>query len=138
MLRLPHCRLHAFHSLTPPASDLQAELGAGKWHLRVDPIEETGFGPRRPANVDNLLLLWAGHLISRTRTGDLIVVASGDGDLVLAVVRYVAGLRGARDVVTCSLPGSTSQRLDARRNRLILANIEIGLDCLVPLAMRGR
>ncbi len=132
------CRLHAFHSSTQPVADLVAELRAEQWTLRVDPPEDPRLGRPRRANIDNMLLLWAGHIVSRGRADDLIIVASGDGDLVNAVARYVAGLGGSRAVATCSLSGSTSHRLDARRNPLIVANIEIGRDCLIPLMMRGR
>ncbi|HID30303.1 MAG TPA: hypothetical protein EYP19_09900 [Desulfobacterales bacterium] len=67
--------------------------------------------------------------MSRTRA-DVVVLASGDGDLVEEIAIGIRGLKKERSIVTMSLAGSTAQRLNAETSELIAANIEIGKDCL--------
>lgn len=77
--------------------------------------------------------------LSRTSPADLIILATGDGDLgdsIAEDIRHFA--RKRREVATLSLAGSTSYRLDATRNPNISLNIEIGLDVLTPFEGRRR
>lgn len=84
------------------------------------------------SNVDNLFAFWAGVYISRA-TFDVVVLGSGDygvaGELSEAINRY---RRKPIEILTLSLPTSTSEDLDARINPNITANLEIGLDLLKP------
>ncbi len=126
------CMLHAFVSAETADTDtVSRQYGAVGWELHVNPIEEvrTCRGVERLANADNLLLFSAGLLLSRSRA-DTIVVGSGDGHLVVSLARGIAELPRRRQLATLSLAGSTSARLEAGRNRLITANVELGLDML--------
>jgi uncharacterized LabA/DUF88 family protein len=98
-------------------------------HTREIQNVQTHRGAERRANCDNLLLFTAGLLASRSNA-DTIAIASGDGDLVCSLIEGLQNLPKPREVVTMSLAGSTSWRLDATKNPNIRANIEIGLDCL--------
>lgn len=89
-------------------------------------------GLERKSNADFLMSFLAGVLVSRTRA-DVVVLASGDGDLVEEIAIGVRGLRKERSIVTMSLAGSTAQRLNAETSDFIAANIEIGKDCLREL-----
>jgi hypothetical protein len=84
---------------------------------------------RAMANSDNQMLFFGGVLFNGS-DAEVIVVASGDGSLVCDLARAVAIIDLGRTVVTMSLAGSTSRRLDAQANPDISANIEIGRDCL--------
>ena len=129
------CTCHAFFSRAPGRDDPWSRYFAERgWipHARDIEVISTRLGPRRLANADNLILFSAGLIISR-HSADVVVLASGDGALVCDLARAIAGLPKPRRVVTLSLAGSTSQRLDAERNTHIAANIEIGRDCLRPL-----
>lgn len=89
-------------------------------------------GLERKGNADFLLSFLAGVLVSRT-TADVVILASGDGDLVEEVAIGIRSLQKKRSIVTMSLAGSTAGRLNAEKNALITANIEIGKDCLRPI-----
>jgi len=86
------------------------------------------------ANVDNLFAFWTG-VSAITARRHVILIASGDyglaGELSHAIRHLPGGCRPP--VMTLSLPGSTAQDLDAARNPDIAANLEIGLDLLIPL-----
>ena len=130
------CALHAFFSADPQRTAGQrAYFEARGWSVHHRPIEvvQTYAGEKRRANIDTLLLFQAGLLCSRGRT-DTVVLTSGDGDLVCDLARALAELPTPRQVLTLSLAGSTSWRLNAQHNRGITANLEIGCDCLRPLA----
>ena len=88
---------------------------------------KTHSGIRKRANADNDLIFHAGMLSSSSRF-DVVVIGSGDGDLVTDLGRLIGQMKGA--VLTMSLPGSTSWRLNAAVNPDIRENIEVGLDCL--------
>lgn len=126
------CSLHAFFS---SASDRQtaqrAYFEALGWRVHQQLIEvvRTHAGTKTRANIDNLLLFEAGLLCSRT-AADTIVIASGDGDLGCDLAAAIAQLPRKRDVLTLSLAGSTSWRLNGRVNPHIHANLELGTDCL--------
>jgi hypothetical protein len=128
------CALHAFFSTDPQRTAGQrAYFEARGWTVHQRPIEvvQTYAGAKRHANID-ILLFQAGLLCSRGRT-DTVVLASGDGDLVCDLAAALAELPTPRRVLTLSLAGSTSWRLNAQRHRSITANLEIGRDCLRPL-----
>jgi hypothetical protein len=127
------CVLHGFLSIEPDQVDeVLLSLNADDWTIHVNPIEviRTHKGLERQANADSQMLLWAGHLAGRTPDGAVLVVATGDGSLGNSIARFAHDLKNPREVVTLSLAGSTSQRLEAARNPLIAANLEIGLDLL--------
>jgi hypothetical protein len=86
-------------------------------------------GLKRKGNADFLMSFLAGVLVSRS-SADVVVLASGDGDLVEEIAIGIRSLNKERSIVTMSLAGSTAGRLNAEKNALISANIEIGRDCL--------
>jgi len=47
------------------------------------------------------------------------LVASGDGDLVFGITRYITSLPKKREVVSSSIAGSTSRRLNKLYNPLV-------------------
>src|SRR5262249_24807564 len=106
-------------------------LSDAGWQPHIN-LAETVWAAGRPvrkANSDFKLVYHAGRLIGRGRT-DVVVVGSGDGDLVSSLARDIATGETIRPVMTLSLAGSTAGRLDASGNSLIAANLEVGLDCL--------
>jgi hypothetical protein len=126
-----HCALHAFFSREPGDDSRCQYLRERGWipHPRDIEMVQTHRGMQRLANSDNDLLFAAGNLASRSKA-DVVVLASGDGSLVCDLARNLRRLPRARTILTLSLAGSTSYRLDAARNPDIDGNIEIGLDCL--------
>jgi hypothetical protein len=92
-------------------------------------------GLERKSNADFLMSFLAGVLVSRTRA-DVVVIASGDGDLVEEIALGIGSLQKDRSIVTMSLAGSTAQRLNAETSAFISANIEIGKDCFRNLTFR--
>lgn len=125
-------QLRAFVSANDDVQQATTRLGARQWKLYVKPIEtaKTCRGVETFANVDPLLIFFAGVLASRK--SKVIILGSGDGELVHSIAQAVSQLDTEREVMTLSLPGSTSQRLRADRNPYVKANLEIGLDCLTP------
>jgi hypothetical protein len=121
------CHLHAFFSRTP-GDETDADLlrSAGYTpHPRDIETVISWSGMKREANADNYIAYFTGLLCSRVSV-DIVLLGSGDGNLVCDLARAITELPTARKVVTFSLPGSTSQRLDATKNMSIAANIEIG------------
>ncbi|HEY6945392.1 MAG TPA: NYN domain-containing protein [Candidatus Acidoferrum sp.] len=127
------CSLHAFFSRSTGDEGRVEYLRACGWipHPRDIQTVQTCRGTERLANSDALILFSAGLLVSRS-DADLVVLASGDGDLVSELAQALAALPKTRRVATLSLAGSTSSRLNAAHNPLIHANIELGADCLQP------
>jgi hypothetical protein len=127
------CRLHAFF----PGSwgDLRRieYFRARGWTAHVKEIEivQTHQGQMRLTNSDSLILLWAGWLAGQS-LADLVVLATGDGSLVCETARFLGGCSPFRQVVTLSLVGSTSCRVDANRNPYVWANLALGKDALRP------
>jgi len=121
---VPH--LHAFFSSAQPndVSPSRDELEQLGWQVYVN---------RASKNADDLIKIMTPSLVGLSLY-DLLLVLSGDGDLVQTLAYSV---RHLVDTVTASLPLSTSRRLDARHNPLILANLEIGRDALTPLSREG-
>lgn len=94
---------------------------------------------RHDSNIDNLFAFWAGMSALRAEP-EILVLGSGDYGLSgeLAKEIYEQRRNKAMSIMTLSLPGSTSQDLDAETNPNITANLEIGMDLLKPLANRKR
>ena len=87
----------------------------------------------RDSNIDNLFAFWAG-IYSMKTNWDAIVFGSGDFGLSGELSRAISNQQRTRriKIMTMSLPGSTSQELNAASNPAISANIEIGTDVLIP------
>lgn len=92
-------------------------------------------GWRRDSNIDNLFAFWTG-LFAAKAAYDVIVLGSGDYGLAGELAKAIGGVAAVKrpTVMTLSLPGSTAQALDARKNGHIKANLAIGLDVLKPLS----
>lgn len=86
-------------------------------------------GGQPDANTDHLLAFLAG-LLAGFVASDLVVLATGDGQLVLDVAEAISQLPRPKAVATLSLAGSTSFRIEARRCPLVKYNLELGKDCL--------
>lgn len=137
------CAIHVCSTVMPElVNEAQVYLERCGWKAHIDPRERfrsskpsrlVELEPKANANADHLLSFVAGCLVTRSKA-EVIVLASGDGQLVNAIARRVHNLGRQRVAVTCSLPGSTSNLLDARRNPFIAGNIEIGRDCLQPFS----
>ena len=125
------CKLHAFFSCREGDERWSSYFASRGWIPHPNHIEivQTYNGVKRLANSDNLMLFSAGLLISRS-IADVIIIASGDGSMVCDMTKALIKLPKRRKVITMSLAGSTSWRLDAAKNRYIAHNIEIGRDCL--------
>ncbi len=128
------CSLHAFMTRVPGDERGADYLRTRGWTPHAWDIEtvRTRLGTERRANADNFIIFGAGVLASRS-SADVVVIGTGDGDLACDLARALASLPGRRSVVSLSLAGSTSFRLDARRNPFFTANIELGQDCLRPM-----
>jgi hypothetical protein len=128
------CAFHAFFTLSRENEQGARNLPALGWSVHARPMEvvRTHRGLERRTNSDNLILFHAGALVTRS-TAEVVVIASGDGNLASDLAREVVALPKKRLVLTMSLAGSTSWRLDARTNGHIAGNIEVGRDCLCPL-----
>jgi len=102
-------------------------------HLKI--IRNKCYGKTCDSNIDNHFAFWSGMQARRT-IFDIIVLGSGDYGLSGEVAKEIYEQRRnkAMSIMTLSLPGSTSQKLDAETNPNITANLEIGLDMLEPLA----
>ncbi len=85
-------------------------------------------------NVDNLFAFWAGLYVRKIQH-DVMILASGDYGLTGEISKAICTIRQDNSplIMSLSLPGSTSQGLNAQWNRYIKANIHIGLDLLGPL-----
>ncbi|QOJ04347.1 MAG: hypothetical protein HRU71_12990 [Planctomycetia bacterium] len=128
------CALHAFFSREPGDAAATRFVARCGWVAHPYDIQTVRSyrGTERLANSDGLILFTSGLLASHS-DADVVVLASGDGALVSDLARFLRSLPKPRRIVTLSLAGSTSWRLDARRNPAITANIEIGRDCLRPV-----
>ena len=125
------CELHAFFSREPGDERRCQYVRVGGWvpHARDIETVQTHRGRQCLANSDNDILFAAGCLAARGNN-DVIVLASGDDSLVCDLARNLRRVSAAQTILTLSLAGSTSQRLDATCNADIDGNIEIGLNCL--------
>lgn len=132
------CSLHAFFSRDPGDEAAVRYFASRGWITHPYDIRvcRTCRGTQRFANSDNWLLFWSGALRSDS-DAEVVVVATGDGALACDLARAISKLSKPKKVATLSLAGSTSKRLDAEQNGDIEANIEIGLDCLLPIGANG-
>lgn len=123
---------HAFFSRKADDRKLVHAFTAIGWraHPRDIQIARTARGIETFANSDHMICFGAGMLVSQ-KPYDVVVVATGDGALGCDLARAIQqhGAPGA-EVVTMSLAGSTSYRLNAATNADLDGNIEIGADCL--------
>jgi hypothetical protein len=126
------CELHAFYSRVLGDNSFENTLTAARWtsHPRTIEVVQSFRGPRRRANSDNTILIYTGALAIQS-VADVVILATGDGDLAVDGARHLGELRPEVAVATMSLAGSTSPRLNAQSNPDITANIEIGRDCLL-------
>jgi hypothetical protein len=125
------CSLHTFFSCSDGDHRRSTYFSLAGWTVHTRTIEtvRTAHGIKSLANCDNFLLFTAGMLASRSQA-DTIVIASGDGDLGCTLAEAIHELPKKRTVVTMSIAGSTSSRLNADYNPHIAANIEIGMDMM--------
>ena len=94
-------------------------------HVKQSRMVRNHKGWQRISNADGLLLFVTGMLAANS-VASLILVCSGDGELVeeVAEALYLQGL--PLRVATLSLAGSTSVRLDAACSALVAMNTGIG------------
>ena len=125
------CSLHTFFSRSGSDKRRSKYFALAGWTVHTNNIESihAARGTKHPANCDNFLLFTSGILASRSQA-EVIVIASGDGDLGCDLAAAVHQLPKKRTVVTMSIAGSTSQRLNAAHNPHIAANIELGMDMM--------
>lgn len=130
-------QLHAFFSRERGDDRIQVTLSRSGWcsHPRDIETATTVRGRERFANSDNSLAFGAG-LLATQGAFDLVVIGTGDGALGCDVGAAIRRHR-RRDVVilTLSLAGSTSHRLNASTNDNLDGNIEIGRDCMSPVPL---
>lgn len=92
----------------------------------------TRHGLKHKGNADMSMTFWGGHLVSRSQAG-VILIGSGDGDLVQELAIGIRSLPTPRTIVTIGFESSTASRLYTHNSDLIDGNIFIGLDCLRPI-----
>lgn len=126
------CLLHAFFSHNGYDEGRQHYFLSRGWtpHAYEAEIVRTRWGMKRLTNTDGLILVVGGVLLTRSDV-DAVIVASGDGSLVCDLAKGTAAIPRRPLVITMSLAGSTSWRLNAASNPAIAENIEIGRDCLL-------
>jgi hypothetical protein len=127
-----HVSCHAFFSRKADDRKLVDAFEAIGWraHPRDIQVARTARGVEKFANSDHMICFGAGMLVVN-ETYDVVVVATGDGALgcdLAKAIRQHGSPEGT--VVTMSLAGSTSNRLNAAINPDFEGNIEIGADCL--------
>lgn len=126
---------HAFFSREKGDDSMSIAFRDCNWipHPRDIQYAKTINGPKAFANSDNLISFGLGRFLCE-KEYDCVILASGDGalvcDLSILARQYAPTVS---KVFSLSLAGSTSHRLDSKTNLNIAANLEIGLDCLVPL-----
>jgi hypothetical protein len=125
------CSLHAFFSREAGDESPSQFLRKAGWYPHPYDIQvvRTHRGTERRANSDLLIVFEAARLVSHS-DADVVAIGTGDGALAADLTAFLLALPTRRRIVTLSLAGSTSWQLDARRNPLITANVEIGHDCL--------
>jgi len=133
------CELHAFFPVNAKQKGRIDYFRKRGWKTHANEVQtfQTCRGRERLSNSDNQILLWSG-LLAASSDADMIVVASGDGTLVCDIARFFARSATPRPVLTLSLVGSTSARLDASQNTDIFANLELGKDMLQWLGKAAR
>jgi len=108
------------------------------WRVLKIPRETvmTVDGPRTKSNADMDICFLAGSLIVKD-IYDVTIIASGDGDLCIAIGRGIRRVRPAQEVFTVSVPGSTSHRILAANNPLFDRNTLLGQDVMRPAELRA-
>lgn len=129
-------QLHAALSVDEGDSVDSAHMNEAGFNVHTRVIGRLSDGSKS-ANADNVFAFQAGLLVSRTRA-DVVILGSGDGQLVCDVASAIRDLPTRRLVYTLSIPGATSGRLDSRRNSSIDTNLEVGLDVLSALGSARR
>lgn len=126
---------HAFFSRMADDNELVDAFKSISWkpHPRDIQVARTTRGIEKFANSDHTICFGAGMLISQA-SYDVVVIATGDGALGCDLAKAIRQHSASRvSVVTLSLAGSTSHRLNAETNSDLDNNIEIGMDCMIPL-----
>jgi hypothetical protein len=91
----------------------------------------TATGVTLKGNADMDIAFHVGYLAASKQLD--ILIASGDGDLCLAIARGIKRLPKPRAVFTLSVPGATSHRILMQNNpSLFDGNIHIGRDLTRP------
>lgn len=129
--------LHIFIAAHQKDGRACKKLERSGYAVHVKTIRQKRFanGDRRcDSNIDNLFSFWAGLCVPNTAC-QVIVLGSGDYGLSGEIAQAICAQHRTDSVqiMTLSLPGSTSQDLDAYINRNVTANLEIGLDLMKPL-----
>jgi hypothetical protein len=88
---------------------------------------------KREANSDSNILLHTGRILPNAKA-DVLLVGSGDGALVTAIVEYALQIPKPPRIVTICRSESLSSRLVAGRNPHIAANIRLGSDHVKPIS----
>jgi hypothetical protein len=108
-------------------------VGTG-WRVVSVPREivNTVNGPCLKANGDFDFCFLAATLVSKHRF-DAVVIASGDGDLCVAIARGIRRLQSVPEIHTLSVVGSTSHRIRPVNNPYLFdGNILVGRDIARP------
>lgn len=120
-----------FFAAHPGERRRSVALRASGWRPYPKAIRHvtTHRGSERKSNVDTMMACLGGALAAAS-SATLILVASGDGDLVEDIAEATLHLPGFYRIGTLSVAGATAQRLDARTSPFVNLNIELGMDCL--------
>lgn len=133
------CEAHAFFSRM--AGDERQNRYLQRSGLITHPRDiefvESRDGTRKLANSDSRMLFMTGVLLAHSDANTLLI-GSGDGDLGNELARGVRALGRPLTVLTLSLAGHSSRRLDAATNDDIHGNLEVGLDVMRPLETSSR
>lgn len=125
------CALHAFFAESGEDGYRAGYFEAREYSAHRYPIHHvsTCRGLERRSNVDLLLAAVGGAMVSRSKA-DTVLLCSGDGQLCCDMALAISMFPKLRKVMTLSFAGATSNTLDASKNALIDANIEVGRDLL--------
>lgn len=126
---------HAVYTGDDANNRLADALAAMGWCVTVRPPILTGPPQhrRRHSNSDTWFAFLVADLLRRDEATS-VVLGTGDGQLGLDLARCVRAMApGCAQIMTLSLPGSTSRLLNSRVSREIDRNLEIGRDVLRTL-----
>ena len=128
------CEAHAFFSRMPGDDTFDASMKQAGLITHPRDIEfiESRTGTRKLANSDSRLLFTAGRLLAQTNA-DTLLIGSGDGDLGCELATGVMEMGRSLTILTLSIAGSSSRRLDAATNKDVYGNLEVGLDVMQPI-----
>lgn len=125
-------RLHAYYSRQPGRTERDDYFRERGWiphPQEVETVHSFSGAQKVNTNSDNKIAFAAG-LASHSSGEAIILLATGDGQLASDLATCLKALPRPRTVFTLSLAGSTSHRLDSRKNKAIDLNIELGRDLL--------